>query len=435
MQAAPWFYNFISLGGVAVILLLARLSGLGRGPARWTTVAWGLGLQFTLAAVFFFLPWGKGFFLMINDVVLALIQASRAGIAFLFGPLAVGPGQTGPDGQPSLGFILAIQGLPTVIFFMALSALLYQLGVMQRVVRIFSRLFVKTLGSSGAESLGVASNIFVGVESAGMVRPFLPTMTRSEFFCLLTAAMSTVASTTLGIYVATLHHIFPNIAGHLISASLMSAPAAVVVAKLMEPETGQPLTAGRVVDPEIGRYEGLMEAINRGSLDGARLLVGICALLASYLGLAALAQIILGWLGGLVGLPGLELKSLLGYAAWPLTLAMGVPPVDALAVARLLGERLLVTEIPAYADLAQLLAQHGLVYSRSVLVASYALCGFTHVGSVAIFVGGFGALAPERLGELSRLGFKALWAATLTTVMTGCVAGIFASGGSLLLGN
>ena len=238
----------------------------------------------------------------------------------------------------------------------------------------------------------------------------------------------------LGVYVMTLRPLFPNIAGHLVSASIISAPAAIVVAKLMEPETGQPLTMGRTVDPAIGRHNGLMEAITKGSMDGVKLVVGVVALLISFLSLVSLADGIIGWLGGFIGMAQLSLKVILGYAAWPLALSMGVPPVDAAEVARLLGERALVTEIPAYVDLAGVLSQGKLAFARSALVTSYALCGFAHVGSVAIFVGGFGALVPGRLGELSRLGIKALWAATLVTVMTGCVAGIFASGGDTLLG-
>ena len=429
MQSAPWFYNLVSLGGLVVLLALARLGGLRRGPMAWRTLAWGLGLQLAIGALVFALPAGRGGLLVVNDAMVALLNFSRAGIRFLFGPLAAGPGEEG-----SLGFILAIHALPTIIFFMALTALLYQTGLLQRVVRLFSRVFVKSLGASGAESLGVASLIFVGVESAGMVRPFLPKFTRSEFFCLLTAAMATVASSTLGIYVATLHQTFPNIAGHLVSASLISAPAAIVVAKLMEPETGEPLTAGRLVDPALGKYGGCMEAVIAGSNDGVKLVVGIAALLMSFLGLVALANGLLGWLAGLAGFAGFSLETLLGWLGYPFALAMGVPPADAAAVGSMLGQRVLLTEIPAYVQLGQLIASGGLAYSRSVIIASYALCGFAHVASMAIFVGGFGALAPGRLGEWSRLGLKALWAATLATMLTGCVAGLFASGGATLLG-
>lgn len=429
MRDAGWTYNLVSLLGLGAVCLLAWASGGFRRGVRPTSLAWGLGLQLLLGGLVFTLPAGGRVLLGLNAAVVRLLGHARAGIEFCFGPLAAGPGQPG-----SLGFIFAVQALPTVVFFMALTALLYHAGVLQRVVRLFSRLFVRTLGVSGAEALGAASNIFVGVESAGMVRPYLSDMTRSEFFTLLTAAMATVASSTLGIYVLTLEKMFPNIAGHLISASLISAPAAIVVSKLMLPETGAPLTAGQVVDLAAGRYDGWLEAVIQGSQDGVKLVVGIGALLLSFLALVSLVDGALGWLWGLAGLEGGGLGVILGWLAWPLAVIMGVPPADAPQVATLMGQRLLVTEIPAYGHLAQMLSQGQLTYARSALVASYVLCGFTHVGAVAIFVGGFGALAPGRLGELSRLGLKALWSATLTTVMTGCVAGLFAHGGAGLLG-
>jgi CNT family concentrative nucleoside transporter len=305
---------------------------------------------------------------------------------------------------------------------------------LQRVVNVFTRLFVRLLGSSGAESMAAAANVFVGVEVAGMVRPFLANMTRSEYFCLLTASMANVASSTLGVYVAALQPSFPNIAGHLVSASVISAPAAIVLAKIMEPETGHPETLGLMVDPEMGRYPSYMEAIISGTTDGMKLLVGISGLLLSFLGLVALANALLGWGGGLVGAPGLELGRLLAYPFWPLMLLIGIPPSDAWQVATLLGERALVTEIPAYFHLADMLSRGEILHARSVMVASYALCGFAHVGSVAIFVGGFAALAPSRMGELSRLGLKSLLAATMATMMTAAVAGVFSWGGAGILG-
>jgi len=435
MQTAPWCYNLISLLGIGVICGLAWLLGCGKGRARWRTVIWSLGLQLLLGGLVFALPAGRGVLLWLNDVTVQVMNCAQAGIQFLFGPLAIGPGQTGPGGIKSVGFILGVQALPTVIFFMALAALLYQLGVMQRLVGLFARLFQRTLGVSGAESLGVASNIFVGVETGGMIRPYLGSFTKSELFTLLTASMSTVSSTVMGIYILTLNQTFPSIAGHLISASIISAPAAIAIAKLMEPETGEPVTMGRVVDIEGGRYEGgIMEAVTTGSMDGVKLLVGIVALLISFLGLVALADLILGGVAGWFGFNGLALKDIAGWLAAPLALVMGVPPADAVQVGRLLGERVFLTEVVSYVDLAKLLGQGGLVYSRSALVAAYALCGFAHVASVAIFVGGYGALAPKRLAELARLGPRALLAATLATALTGCVAGLFAWGGGGLLG-
>ena len=435
MQSAPLVYNFVSLFGIFFICALAWLSaGKSRSKPIARLLIWGLALQLIMGALVFALPTGRVFLLTINGLVASLLNSAQAGIHFLFGPLGLSPGQTGPGGEKSIGFILALQSLPTIVFFMSLTALCYQAGVLQRVVKVFARIFSRTLGTSGAESLGAASSIFVGVETAGSIRPYLQDLTRSEFFLLLTAGMSTVASTVLGAYAMILKTDFPNIAGHLVSASLISAPAAIVVAKLMEPESENPVTLGREIDLEVGKKGGYMEAAIQGSMEGMRLLAGIVALLLSFVSLAALADSLLGWVGGLVGWPAMSLKNLLSYPAWPLALAMGVPPADAMTVAKLLGERAIMTEFVAYVDLNRILDAGGFVYARSAVVASYALCGFAHIASLAIFVGGYGALIPSRMGFISRLGLKALWAATLTTLLTGCVAGLFAAGGKTLLG-
>ena len=435
MQSAPLVYNFISLLGIGIICGLAWLSaGKVRARPKAKLLIWGLAMQLVMAALIFALPTGRAFLLTVNTLVASLLNSAQAGIRFLFGPLGIMPGQTGAGGQKSLGFILALHSLPTMVFFMSLTALAYQAGIMQRVVRFFARVFSRALGTSGAESLGAASSIFVGVETAGSIRPYLENLTRSEFFLLLVAGMSTVASTVLGAYATILHAEFPNIAGHLVSASLISAPAAIVVAKLMEPESETPATLGVEIDLEAGKKDGYMEAAISGSMEGMKLLVGVAALLLSFVSLAALVDALLGWLGGLAGWPQLSLKGILAYPAWPLALAMGVPPADAWTVAKLLGERIILTEFVAYVDMAGIIKSGGFVYARSAVVASYALCGFAHIASLAIFVGGYGALVPSRMGFISKLGPKALWAATLTTLLTGCIAGLFATGGKTLLG-
>ena len=326
MESAPAVYNLVSVLGIGVICGLAWLSaGKRRLRPGARLVMWGLGLQLIMGALVFALPTGRVFLLAVNSAVASLINSAQAGIHFLFGPLGLAPGQTGAGGQKSLGFILALHSLPTIVFFMALTAIFYQAGIMQRVVRFFARIFSRTLGTSGAESLGSASSIFVGVEIAGAIRPYLMDLTRSEFFLLLTAGMSTVASTVLGAYAMILRAEFPNIAGHLVSASLISAPAAIVVAKLMEPEGETPVTLGSEIDLDVGKKDGFMEAAIQGSMEGMRLLGGMVALLLSFVSLAALVDALLGWLGGLAGWPAVSLKGLLAYPAWPLALAMGVP--------------------------------------------------------------------------------------------------------------
>jgi CNT family concentrative nucleoside transporter len=306
-------------------------------------------------------------------------------------------------------------------------------------VRLFARIFSKSMRISGAEALSVSSNIFVGVESALVVKPHLAGMTRSELGTILTAGMGTIASTTLGLYTLLLQRDIPMIAGHLVSASFISAPACIVMAKLIMPETETPLTLGVDVKPHYERDENLIMAIIKGASDGLKLLGGIVALLIAFLGILALLNLGLGWAGGLInGLFGWNvrwsLEAFLGYLFYPLTLAVGVPPSDALAIAKVIGERTVTTEVVSYNHLAALISSGALRDPRSAIIASYALCGFAHVASLAIFVGGTGALAPARLHDLSRLGFRALLAATLACLMTGAVAGTFYTGSSLLFG-
>jgi len=424
------FQNMISLVGFLVLLLLAWLSSFHKRRFPVRTVLFGCGLQFFLGAFVFSFPLGRELLWTLNGWVIKLVAYSGEGIRFLFGPLAVGPGE-----PQSLGFILAVQYLPGIIFFMALMALLYQLNIMPFVVRLFSKVFVRLMKTSGAESLSVASNIFVGVESAGAVRPFLSAMTRSELLTMLTACMSTVAGSTMAIYVGALKSVFPEIAGHLISASVLSAPAAIVISKIIVPETGAPVTLGIVPPSAIERKSGVLEAIVGGSMDGVKQVAAISGLLVVFLSFVALAN---GLLDGAVGFitggsHSISIKTILSALSLPLAWLMGISPHDAWNVAGLLGERILVTEIPAYVHLAEL-AEDGLTDPRSVVIASYALCGFTHVASAAIFVGGIGALAPDRIKDLSKLGLLALWASVLATSATGCVAGLFYTGGQVMLG-
>jgi len=398
-------------------------------------IGWGVGLQLLLALFIFRVPAGAAFFLAVNDAVVRLMEPAMAGARFVFGRLALGP----PHPE-SLGLFIAFQVFPTIIFFSALMAVLYHCNVMPFLIRAFARVFSGLMGISGAESLCAASNIFVGVESALTVRPHLDNMTRSELCTILTAGMATVASSVFGAYVLFLRPAFPNIAGHLISASIMSAPAALVMSKIMLPESGAPATLGIAVKPHYERASGLFEAVIQGANAGLRLVGGIMALLIAVLGLVALADLVLGGLGAQVSrLWGVDLewslKGLLGYVFYPLTVILGVAPEDAWPVARLIGERAVGTEFAAYQSLSALLATPGgLADPRSAVIASYALCGFAHVASLGIFVGGTAALAPSRTADLAKVGFRALIAATLACLLTGAVAGVFLDGSSLLLG-
>ncbi len=423
--------HLISLAGFFVFAAIAWLCSANRRKVDWRTVGWGIGLQFLIGLLVFKLPGSRQAFLWLNDGVLALLDAAKAGSDFLLGPLSTGKTQ---EGTP-LGFILAFQALPIAIFFSAFAAALYHFGILQFIVRLFAKLFHRTMGISGAESLSSAANIFVGVESALVVRPYIEKMTRSELLTVLSTGMATAASTTLGLYVILLGKSFPQIAGHLMSASVIAIPAAIVMAKLLLPETETPETASSIPkEEETPHARNLMSAIIEGSMDGMRLAAGIAALLVAGLGMVALLDKFVGWPSRWLGLSEpLSIVKILGWVFYPLAALLGIARADIAEAGRLLGERVLLTEVVSYQELSVMIANGQITDPRTVVILTYALCGFTHVASIAIFVGGTAALAPSRRDDLAALGFRALLAATLATLMTGAIAGIFSDGNGVLM--
>jgi CNT family concentrative nucleoside transporter len=421
-------YNLISFIGMFILMGVAWVFSSAKRAVNMRVIAWGLGLQLVFAFFLFLVPVGTKVFLFVNDAVVRVLDSATAGSQFVFGALAAPPGS-----KTSLGFILAFQAFPTIIFFSALVSLLYYFNIMPRIIRFFAKLFTRLMNISGAESLASASNIFVGVESAFTIKPHIKDMTPSELCTVLTSGMATVASNVLALYVFTLQGQFPTIAGHLISASFLSAPAAIIMSKILLPETGHPVTRGQDIVPHYERESNFFEAIINGSYLGVKVIVSVVALLIAILGLVALFDMILGYAGDLFYLK-ISLRSILGYIFYPLTIILGIPMQDVGAVARLIGERVVLTEVVAYQDLAKLMADHALSDSRSAVIATYALCGFAHVASMAIFVGGVAALAPERTQDITRVAFRALCAATLACLMTACIAGVFYRSGSILLG-
>lgn len=431
-------YNLISFFGIFILMAVAWLFSTDRKVVNWRVVIWGTALQLLFAVFIFVIPAGTKVFLFINDAVVKVLDSATAGTRFLFGRLALPPGTRNEMGEESLGFILAFQALPTIVFFASLMGVLYYIGVMPRLIRIFSRTFTKLMSISGAESLSTAANIFVGVESATVIRPHLATMTNSELCTILTAGMATIASSVMALYVFILQGQFPTIAGHLVSASLLGAPAAIVMSKLLVPETGKPETLGVDVPLQYDRESTVMEAIINGAEAGFKLVIGIVTLLLALLGIVALLDFFVSGIGfqinSLMGISiDWSLPGLLGYLFYPFTLIIGVPPADAAAIARLIGERTILTEVKSYQDLAAALASHSIQHPRSALIAAYALCGFAHIPSVAIFVGGTAALAPSRTRDIPRVGFRALLAATLACLMIAAVAGTFYTQGTILL--
>jgi len=429
--------NLGSLGGLVALAFLAWAAGGFRRPLPWRTVLTAGGLMFVLGVVVFWVPWTRTALIWVNDTVITILRAGNEGARFLFGPLALNPGETTPGGSPSVGFILAAQVLPAVVFFASLMAALYHLRLLQPVVKLFALVFHRTMGLSGAESLAGSSNIFIGVESAMTVRPYIDRMTRSELLTLITCGMATVASTTLALYVLFLKDSFPLIAGHLVSASVMSIPAAALASKLILPETEVPETLGAVPPmADDQRKPNTMAALMDGSWEGLKLAAGIATLLIAVLGFVALVD----WglvrlttpLADALGGP-VDLRRILGWLFTPLAWLLGLPGTDVVAAGRILGGRAILTEVVAYQELGRLGAE-GAISPRTILVMSYTLCGFAHVASVGVFIGGIGALAPARRGDLSALGFRALAGATIATLMTGALAGFFYYGQKGLLG-
>jgi CNT family concentrative nucleoside transporter len=355
---------------------------------------------------------------------------------FLFGPLALSPGQTTPTGEPSVGFILAAQVLPAVIFFASLMAMFHHWRLIDPVVRFFGRIFHRTLGLSGAEALSGSVHIFFGVETAAAVRPYLSRMTKSELLVVLSTNLATVASTTLAIYVVFLREAFPQIAGHLVSASLLSIPCAVLAAKLVLPETDVPETAGAV--PPMAHDEthsSVMAALAAGAWDGLKIAAGIATILIAVLGVVGILDALLTRVVGSVlgSAEPLTIAGILGRAFTPLAWLLGIEPANVGDAGRLLGQRVILTEVVSYQEFG-VLAEAGRLSPRTILILSYALCGFAHVGGMGIAVAGFGALAPDRREDMAALAFRALAVATLATLLTGAVAGAFYHGQRGMLG-
>jgi len=430
-------HNGISFVGVFVLLGFAWILSEQKRSLNVRLIVWGIILQFCVALFIFVAPYGTHFFVILNGWVIHLLDVSSAGAQFVFGRLALAPGQVSEAGAPSLGFILAFQAFPTIIFFSALISILYYFNIMQKVVRFFARIFSTCMRISGAEALVAASNIFVGIEAALTVKPHLKNMTRSEICTILTVGMATVASNVLALYVFCLRAQFATIAGHLISASLLSAPAALIMSKILVPETETPETLGMTVEPSIERESSLFETIITGANAGVKMIVGITALLIAVVGLVAVCDSALSCASskvlGLFGIVGaLSFTTVLSYLFHPFVLLMGVQAADAGQIATLVAERLIVTEVVAYQHLGDLLTENVLHHQRSAVIATYALCGFAHFASMAIFAGGLSALIPHKTAIIARVAPRALVAATLACFLTACVVGVCYTGNTVL---
>tara|TARA_A100001037_G_scaffold292274_2_gene307400 strand:- start:2556 stop:3797 length:1242 start_codon:yes stop_codon:yes gene_type:complete len=404
--------------GICVLVGLAWLLSENRRGVAWKTVLAGIGLQFVLALILLKLSWARDLFLVLNRVVVALQDATTAGTSFVFG--FVGGGAYPFEViDPGASFVLAFQALPLVLVISALSALLYHWRVLPVIVQGFAWALRRTMGVGGAVGCSTAANIFVGmVEAPLFIRPYLAQVSRSELFIIMTGGMATIAGTVMVLYAAFLNGVVDDPIGHLLTASILSAPAAIALARLMIPADGEE-TGGEVVPTRL--YDSSMDAVTTGTFDGLRLLLNIIAMLIVLVALVYLANALLGLLPDLGG-ESVTLQRLLGYIMAPVAWLMGIPWSEAVAAGSLLGIKIVLNELIAYLELAAFAEES--FSERSKRIMTYALCGFANFGSLGIMVGGLGAMAPDRRAEIVSLGLKSIVAGTLATCMTGAIVGL-----------
>ena len=420
--------NVISLFGIAVLLAVGWLLSDNRRLFPWRIVFWGIGLQVTLAVLLLKTPWGQAVFAGARTFVTRLLAFTDAGASFLWGNLYRTSADLVEHVNPERGYIevtdsvtgglipvgtvFVIHILPTIIFFSSLMALLYHLGAMQLLIRGMAWVMRKTMGTSGSESFSCAANIFVGQTEAPLViRPYLPTMTRSELMAVMVGGFATVAGGVMAAYVR-----FGVDAGHLLAASVMSAPAALVVAKIMFPETEESPTRGTVTLSIEREYANVLDAAAGGAGVGLRLAANIGAMLLAFIALVAMVNYGLGFVG-------LSLQQIFGWVFAPIAWVMGVPWGEAAVFGNLLGTKIAVNEFVGYIELIAA-REAGTLSPRSIVIATYALCGFANFSSIAIQIGGIGTLVPGRRADVAALGLRAMFGGALASWLTATIAGV-----------
>jgi CNT family concentrative nucleoside transporter len=419
----------VSCLGIFTFIFIAWLLSTNRHIVNVRLLAATLIFQFAAGFIVFRSTAGQNALLCVNGGLLTLLDAALEGPKFIFGGLS----DSAVSAKIGLGYILFFQGLVNIIVMAALISVLYYFGIMNRILKCFAYIFSRITKCSGAESLAATANLFFGTESIFSVRYCLPKLTKSEFCVVMCACMATISVNILGLYVGFLRDVFPNIAGHFVSASLLSVPAAVLCAKLMVPETCKPETLGVDVDPYYEKDNSLVEAVLSGADAGFKTVTGVAVLLIAAVGLLAMFNVLLSAVPPMLGLNvHLTLQGIFAYLFCPFVWLTGVPFQDVYEVAELLGTRIVITEVPAYMHLAELI-KSGAIEPRSAVIAAYTLCGFTHIPATAITVGALTALAPERKTDIASLAWQSLIAATLACLITGAAAGLFFQDSSLLL--
>ncbi|HUV76647.1 MAG TPA: nucleoside transporter C-terminal domain-containing protein [Desulfobacterales bacterium] len=407
-----------SAAGLFVFSGIAWLISENRTKVNVKRAIAGIGIQLAIGIILLKLPVFRSFFISLNRLVLSLEESTKAGTSMVFGYLG-GGSLPFAENFPGSSFILAFQALPLILVISALSSLLFYWKILPLVVRAFSWALRKTMGLGGAEGLGVSANIFVGmVESPLFIRPYLKAMTRSEIFTLMTTGMATIAGTVMVLYASILSKTIPDIMGHILTASIISIPAAITISKIMIPETGE-LTSGELTPAEPAL--SAMDAVTKGTIQGVQLLINIIAMLIVLVALVHFVNLMLGLFPDFGGRP-VSLQRVLGLVMAPVVWFMGIPWAEAFTAGALMGTKTILNEFLAYLDLSRLAP--GALNPKSMLIMTYAMCGFANPGSLGIMIGGMGTMAPEKQDEIVSLGFRSIIAGTLATCMTGAVVGI-----------
>jgi CNT family concentrative nucleoside transporter len=399
--------------GILTILGLAYLFSTNRKAIRPKTIAWGLGLQLALGLFVLRVKSGEWLFQELGNGAKKLLDFSYVGSSFVFGELG--------KEHSSLGLIFAFQVLPTIIFIAAFFAVLYHIGVMQIIIRGAAWLMTVIMGASGAESLNVAASIFMGQTEAPLtIRPFLPKLTKSELMTVMTSGMAHISGGMMAAYIA----VGGADAKNLLTAVIMTAPGTLLVSKMLVPETEHPLTAGRVEMPHLEKESNILGAIARGTIDGLHLALNVGAMLITFLALLALLNAMMGWVHIYISWFPYSLEQVFGWILAPIAWLIGIRWHDAAIIGNLLGTRMVLNEFVAFAKLGTIKSA---LDPRSFTIATFALCGFANFSSIGIQIGGIGALAPNRRGDLARLGLRAMLAGTMANLMSASIAGILMS--------
>ncbi len=426
--------------GIAVMLGICYLLSSNRKGINWRLVGGGVLLQFILAILILKVPFVYGFFQAIADGFVALLSYAEAGAVFIFGSWpdeAWIQAMDFSNGEKILyktGFLFAFKVLPTIVFFAAFSAALYYLGILQKVIYVFAKIMSKFMTLSGAECLAAAANVFVGqTEAPLVVKPYLEKMTKSEIMCLMTGGMATIAGGVFALFVSLLGDEY---AIHFLTASIISAPAAVVAAKMLYPENSKEAINTDIKVPKDKLGNNLLDAISIGTTDGVKLAVNVGAMLLVFIALIAFVNGVLGWFGDITSLnetiadatggsyESLSLEYILGILFAPIAWIIGVPSADITVVGQLLGKKTIINEVVAYVDLSILNDGTGKISQKSVYIATYALCGFANFSSIGIQIGGISALAPGQRQTLTQFGIKSLIGGTIACFITGAIAGM-----------